>query len=279
MCAATAAHAVEFPNAAGLGSPTPAAPVAAPSQAQVSDPSLAPPAAAPPAALGTPPPTPPAPGLAPSPEGAPPGSPLPPSLPPPPLYPGPGVAAAPPPSKPPAPRKHVPRAGGIAVGWTYTPSNNLPLSTQTNVFTPSGVNVDARFGWQIGGIDAGWPSWIGFMAGFFYYAGDSAVSNSLGLDYGLFLKHGLFPGRRVRLFISYGLGAAQVWVSGLPGHGIGHVTRLSAGFDTRLSAHVHLSVEFAYKFIMLPYFATGTSDPPDYSFQSLNLLAGLWFGR
>ena len=205
---------------------------------------------------------------------------LPPSLPPPPLYPGPGVpVAAPAAAKPPAPRKHVPRAGSIAVGWTYTPSNSLPLSTATNVFTPSGVNVDARFGWQIGGIDAGWPSWIGFMAGFFYYVGDSAISDSLGLDYGLFLKHGLFPGRRVRLFISYGLGAAQVWVKGIPGHGIGHVTRLSAGFDTRLTPHVHLTVEFAYKFVMLPFFATGQSDAPDYSFQSLNLLAGLWFGR
>ena len=206
---------------------------------------------------------------------------LPPTLPPPPLYPGPGVQAAPaaPAAKPSAPRKHVPRAGSIAVGWTYTPSNSLPLSTVTNVFTPSGVNVDARFGWQIGGIDAGWPSWIGFMAGFFYYAGDSAVSDSLGLDYGLFLKHGLFPGRRVRLFISYGLGAAQVWVKGLPGHGIGHVTRLSAGFDTRLTPHVHLTVEFAYKFIMLPYFAVGDNAAPDYSFQALNLLAGLWFGN
>lgn len=209
---------------------------------------------------------------------------LPPSLPPPPLYPGPSapgsVPPAPaPPVKPPAPRKHVPRAGGITIGWTYTPSNNLPLSTLTNVYTPSGVDVDARFGWQIGGIEAGWPSWIGFMAGFFYYVGDSAVSDSLGLDYGIFLKHGLFPGRRVRLFISYGLGAAQVWVKGLDGHGIGHVTRLSAGFDTRLSTHVHLTVEFAYKFIMLPYFATSGSAPPDYSFQSVNLLAGLWFGR
>ncbi len=226
---------------------------------------------------------------------------LPPSLPPPPFYPGPAapappavagppaagpgaaapapVTAAPTPSKPPALRQRVPRAGGIAIGWTYTPSNSLPLSDGTSVYTPSGVNLDARFGWQIGGLNGGWPSWVGFMAGFFYYVGDQGISDSLGIDYGIFVKHGLFPGRRVRLFISYGLGAAQVWVKGIGGHGIGHDTRLSAGFDIRLSPHVHLSVECAYKFIMLPYFAVGDNAAPDYSFQALNLLAGLWFGN
>ena len=238
-------------------------------------------------------------GVAPSPPpgGAPtPG--LPPSLPPPPVYldpaapfavppppapvSPPAVAVSPPPvpvSPPPAPIRHVPRAGGITVGWTYTPSNNLPLSSATNVYTPSGIDLDARFGWQIGGIDAGWPSWVGFMAGFFYYVGDQGINDSLGIDYGIFLKHALFPGQRIRLFIGYGLGVAQVWVKDVGGHGIGHETRLSVGLETKLAAKVHFTVEFAYKLIMLPAFTIGTAEAANYNFQAVNLMAGLWFGR
>jgi hypothetical protein len=194
--------------------------------------------------------------------------------------PGPQSAPVAAPAPPPAVGiRHVPRAGSITVGWTYTPSNNLPLTSYTNVYTPSGVDIDGRFGWQVGGLSSGWPAWIGFMGGFFYYVGDQGISDSYGVDYGLFVKHVLFPGQRMRLFVSYGLGVAQVWVKDVGGRGIGHVTRLSAGLDTRLTDKVHLTFEVAYKFIMLPSFAIGTTDAANYNFQALNLLAGLWFGR
>jgi hypothetical protein len=165
------------------------------------------------------------------------------------------------------------------VGWTYTPSNSLPLSTAASVLTPMGVDIDGRFGWQVGGIGSGWPAWVGFMAGFFYYVGNQGISDSFGIDYGIFAKHSLFPGPRIRLFVGYGLGVAQVWVKDLDGRGIGHVTRLSAGMDTKISEKVHFTVEFAYKFVMLPSFATATSPAANYDFQSLNVLGGLWFGR
>jgi hypothetical protein len=211
---------------------------------------------------------------------------LPPALPPPPVYADPAVSPSAPPVPPSAPvpaaeppLRRAPLGGGLTIGWTYTPSNNLPLSTMTNVYTPSGIDLDARFGWQIAGLHGGWPSWVGFMAGFFYYVGDQGISDSLGIDYGIFLKHVLFPGERMRLFIGYGLGAAQVWVKGLGGHGIGHDTRLSAGVEIKLSPKVNLTFEFAYKFIMLSSFAIGTADAASNNFQALNLLAGLWFGR
>lgn len=192
-----------------------------------------------------------------------------------------GPSSLPPPSAP--PMKHVPRAFGLAAGWAYTPSNSLPLSPAGYpALTPMGVSIDARFGWQVSGLQRGWPVWVGFMSSFFYYSAGNNLNDALGLDYGIFVKHALFPGPRVRLFLAYGLGAAQVWVRNVGGRGIGHVTRLSAGIDVHLRRSVHLSLEFAYKFVNLPSFAVdqpAESDPPDYGFQSLNLLAGVWFGR
>lgn len=198
-----------------------------------------------------------------------------------------GPSSLPPPSAP--PMKHVPRAFGLAAGWAYTPSNSLPLSPAGYpALTPMGVSIDARFGWQVSGLQRGWPVWVGFMSSFFYYSAGNNLNDALGLDYGIFVKHALFPGPRVRLFLAYGLGAAQVWVRNVGGRGIGHVTRLSAGIDVHLRRSVHLSLEFAYKFVNLPSFAVSAgadparpaeSDPPDYGFQSLNLLAGVWFGR
>lgn len=269
-------------GAVAAAQPAPAPPPAAPGAAIAPAPTspTAPPPAAPtsPDSLPAAPAPAPATTIAPSPTGE---VPL---LPPPPVYqaelpPGPPPATTPPPS---LPMRHAPRNFALSVGWTYTPSSSLPLtSVQVPMLTPQGVNVDARLGWQVGGYQSGWNSYVGFLASFFYYVGSgTGVSDSLGLDYGIFVKHVLFPGRRVRLFVGYGLGAVQVWVKDVGGRGIGHMTRLAAGLDTRLSENVHVSFEFAYKFNILPSFATdAATEPRSYDFHSLSLLGGLWFGK
>ncbi|MFO0574203.1 MAG: hypothetical protein U1A78_09405 [Polyangia bacterium] len=271
-------------GAVAAAQPAPAPPPAAPGSALAPAPTgpTAPPAAptSPESATAptlTTPTTPPTPATPPTPGGE---VPL---LPPPPVYqaelpPGP-PAAAPPPS---LPMRHAPRNFALSVGWAYTPSNSLPLTpVQVPMLTPQGVNVDARLGWQVGGYQSGWNSYVGFIASFFYYVGSgTGVSDSLGLDYGIFVKHVLFPGRRVRLFVGYGLGAVQVWVKDVGGRGIGHMTRLAAGLDTRVSDNLHVSFEFAYKFNILPSFATDAAvEPRSYDFHSLSLLGGLWFGK
>lgn len=206
----------------------------------------------------------------------------PPSLPPPPVYPSPPSsppepAAAPP---PPAISYAAPRAISLTAGWSYTPVNSLPLSSQTSVQTPQGINIDAGLLWQVRGFDGiRWPAWVGFMAGFFYYFGQTGISDSLGLDYGIFVKHALFPGRRTRLFAGYGLGAAQVWIRDIEGNGVGHYTRLSLGVDTQLWRWLHMTVEFSYRFFNLPTFKLAAEDNGGYSFHALSLLAGFWFGR
>jgi hypothetical protein len=264
-------------GAVAAAQPAPAPPPAAPGAVS------APVATSPPAPAAVPPPAAPTGPDSPTAPAPPPAGDVPP-LPPPPVYqaelpPVPPAAPVPPVT---LPMRHAPRNFALSVGWTYTPSNSLPLtSIQVPMLTPQGVNVDARLGWQVGGYQSGWNSYVGFLASFFYYAGGgTGVSDSLGLDYGIFVKHVLFPGRRVRLFVGYGLGAVQVWVKDVGGRGIGHMTRLAAGLDTRITENVHVSFEFAYKFNILPSFATDAAvEPRSYDFHSLSLLGGLWFGK
>ena len=93
----------------------------------------------------------------------------------------------------------------------------------------------------------------------------------------LFAKHTIFPGRRFRPFLAYGLGAIQVWVRELGGRGIGHVTRLSLGLDTKLSERVALEFDLSYQFNILPSFAIEGAEPRSFDFHSLSLTTGIWY--
>jgi hypothetical protein len=196
-----------------------------------------------------------------------------PSLPPPPVY-------QEPPAKPSPSFYAVPRAFVLTVGWSYTPTNSLPVATQVTAVTPMGAVVDAGAMWQVRGFDGiRWPAWIGFMSGFLYYGGQTGVSDTYGLNYGIYVKHALFAGRRARLFAGYGLGATQVWIRGLDGRGAGHYTRLSVGVDTHIKRWLHFTTEFSYRFYNLPTFKLTETDNGGYDFHALSLLAGFWFGR
>ncbi len=191
------------------------------------------------------------------------------------------AAQPPPPSKPISGFDFiVPRAFGLTAGWSYTPTNHLPLSADPHALTPQGVNVDAALMWKVRGLDGiRWPAWVGFMLGFFYYFGSSDIKDSVGFDYGIYVKHSVFPGHRLRLFVGYGLGAAQVWIRGIDGRGIGAFTRLSAGTDIHLTRWLQMTVEFSYRFFDLPSFKLQNTDSGGYDFQTLSLLAGFFFGR
>jgi hypothetical protein len=141
-----------------------------------------------------------------------------------------------------------------------------------------GLRLDWKAGWQVGGFQSGWGSYVGFFAGFFYHFGGE-LADSLGINYGIFAKHTLFPSLRVRPFLAYGLGATQVWVRELEGRGIGHVTRLSAGLDTKVSERLAIEFELAYQFNILASFAVPPTPPGSYDFHTLSLTAGIWYGR
>lgn len=177
--------------------------------------------------------------------------------------------------------RHAPRVGAIALGWMYSPISYLPLSADNvgGKFQTQGLRVDGKFGWQVGGFTSRYASYVGFMAGFYYNFG-GMVADSLGIDYGVFAKHMISPGPRVRGFLSYGLGATQVWVRQLGGRGIGHVTRLSGGVDIKMTERIQFELELAYQFNILATFAGPQAEPSrSYDFHALNLTAGLWFGK
>ncbi len=63
------------------------------------------------------------------------------------------------------------------------------------------------------------------------------------------------------------------------GRGIGHVTRLSAGLDTKVSERLAIEFELAYQFNILASFAVPPTPPGSYDFHTLSLTAGIWYGR
>ncbi len=189
----------------------------------------------------------------------------------------------PPPIRPILISKAVPRALFLTVGWTYTPSNSLPINSTPGDMKPqtlNGINIDGALLWQVRGFDGiAWPAWIGFMPSFYYYFGDAGQRDFLGMGYGIYVKHALWPRERYRLFFAYGLGATQTWVRGLDSRGIGHLTRLAVGMDVHLRKWLQLTFEFSYRFYNLPMLKVNQTDAAGYDFHSLNLQAGLWFGR
>lgn len=193
----------------------------------------------------------------------------------------------PPPIRPILISKAVPRALFLTMGWTYTPSNSLPLNTTPGDMKPqtlNGLNIDGALLWQVRGFDGiSWPAWIGFMPSFYYFFGDRVEGRGqrdfLGMGYGIYVKHALWPRERYRLFFAYGLGATQVWVRDVESRGIGHLTRLAVGMDVHLRKWLQLTFEFSYRFYNLPVLKLAENDTSGYDFHSLNLQAGLWFGR
>lgn len=183
------------------------------------------------------------------------------------------------PATEPAPRpSRAPRLYALTLGYAFTPKNDLPLATDDGTHRPMGLAVEARYGWQVGGLDGSRPSWVGFQTSFFAHT-RGAPRTSLGFDYGIFARHALLARASVRPFLAYGLGASQVFVRGVSGRGISHLTALSAGVDVATGGAVHVTIELAYRFVILPSFATEIEPAHRYDFHALRLVAGVVFGR
>lgn len=176
--------------------------------------------------------------------------------------------------------RHAPRVMSLTAGYAYTPLSYLPLSASVpdGKYRNHGLRIDWKAGWQVGGFLSGWGSYVGFFAGFFYNFGQE-VADNLGLNYGIFAKHTIFPGRRWRPYLAYGLGAIQVWIREREGRGIGHVTRLSIGMDAKVSERVAIEFDASYQFNIMPSFAVDGAAPRSYDFHSISFTTGIWYGR
>jgi hypothetical protein len=158
------------------------------------------------------------------------------------------------------------------------PATKLPLHDSGEMQRPMGLAVEARHLWQVRGLDGSTPAWLGFGASFLANVG-SASRNSFLLDYGIFVRHALFPRARARPFVGYGLGATQVFVQEVAGRGIGHLTLLTIGTDVHVREMLHVTVELGYRFVVLPSFATALEPARRYDTHGLRFIVGLFFGR
>lgn len=177
-----------------------------------------------------------------------------------------------------AAQEHAPRVFALSAAGSYAFRSELPLSASDRAVRPWGVQAGARFGWQVGGLAGGRGSWIGFEMEFALQPGHDYRS-SYALLYGLFAKHALTRHTRMRPYFGYGLGAGQVWVSGVDGRGIGHETRVELGIDVRTAERRHLSVALIYQAVIMPSFARADAPASDTSFHAAVLAMGVWFGH
>jgi hypothetical protein len=172
----------------------------------------------------------------------------------------------------------APRAYGLTLGGSYVFLNRLPLREKAGgEVRPGGVQLAARFGWQVRGLHGGAPATVGFESDFLFQPAGRA-RDSYALIYGVFAKHSFSSQLRVRPFFSYGLGAAQVWVTEVGGRGIGHATRLAFGVDVRVRERWQISVALTYQGILMPRFALDDGHARDTSFHGCVLSSGVWFG-
>lgn len=178
----------------------------------------------------------------------------------------------------PAAQEHAPRVFALSAAGSYAFRSELPLSASDRTVRPWGLQAGARFGWQVGGLAGGRGSWIGFEMEFALQPGQDYRS-SYALLYGLFAKHALTRHTRVRPYFGYGLGAGQVWVSGVDGRGIGHETRVEIGIDVRTAERRQLSVALIYQAVIMPSFASADTPASDTSFHAAVLSTGVWFGK
>jgi hypothetical protein len=174
---------------------------------------------------------------------------------------------------------HAPRTYGVTVAGSYAFRSRLPLSQRGSTQRPWGLQLGARFGWQVGGLVSGRPSTVGFETDFALQPGNNDYRASYALLYGVFAKHALTRNPRVRPYFCYGLGAAQVWVAHVEGRGIGHATRLGFGLDLRAADRRHLTFALTYQGVILPSFALDGAPARDTSFHAAVLSAGFWHGN
>lgn len=174
---------------------------------------------------------------------------------------------------------HAPRTYGVTVAGSYAFRSHLPLSQSGSTQHPWGLQVGARFGWQVGGLVTGRPATVGFETDFALQPGSSDYRASYALLYGVFAKHALTRNPRVRPYFCYGLGAAQVWVAHVDGRGIGHATRLGLGVDIRAAARRHLTLALTYQGVIIPSFARDGVPARDTSFHAAVLSVGFWHGN
>ncbi len=173
---------------------------------------------------------------------------------------------------------HAPRVYGVTAGAAYVVSNRLPLGDRPRSLHPWGATLGLRSGWQVGGLQGGAPATLGFEMDVLYQS-EPAARTSYAMIYGVFIKHALSARLRVRPFVSYGLGAAQVWVQEVSGRGIGHATRIAFGLDARVGERRHLTLALTYQGIIMPRFALAETRAIDTSFQSIVLSTGFWYGN
>jgi hypothetical protein len=178
------------------------------------------------------------------------------------------------------PNGHVPRAYGATLGTTYAFRDRLP----TRRAQPWGAQLGARFGWQVSGLDGGAPGVVGVeMDVLIRPAGEAqAARDSYAILYGFFMKHSFFNQLALRPFLSYGLGAAQIWVREVDGRGIGHATRLGVGVERRLAEQLRLSIALTYQGVLMPRFLLGGEAGATAKNTSVHaglLTLGIWHGN
>jgi hypothetical protein len=168
----------------------------------------------------------------------------------------------------------TPKKIGLSLGWAYTYLDQLPNGKSRN----QGLSTFSPYLWQIGGLHTGWSSWIGLLTGVDFFPDSLKDKHTLTLKYGVLIKHEVFPSFKISPFLSYGLGAMQVWVNQVRGRGISHYTRLSLGVDLAIDKSKDLSLEVVWSQQDIPYLQTDSSrDPTHLGFQSINMLLGIMF--
>ncbi len=199
--------------------------------------------------------------------------------------PPPSPTIAPAPAAPPPPidgqwvRRRTPRSIGLWLGWAWNPVNYLPMRADEIKVKPHGASFVFDYGWQVGGLrPGGWPTYVGFLLGTSFYPGSAERRHALTLEYGILVRHHLIPKYKVHPFLGYGLGAIQAFVFGVEGRGIGHLTRLSVGFEGRVSDKVRLAFELIYKIDPIRAYRLDTTMPsPKFDIHTVSAMFGVNF--
>ncbi len=177
----------------------------------------------------------------------------------------------------------VPKVYVLMGGWAYNFKSalpNRPAHSGANVGTKGpglmGAELIGDWLWQVGGFRSRWPSWVGFYLGWLHFpATDEGAQQTGILEYGLRIRHAFRATRAVRPFITYCLGATQVWIDGQAGRGITHQTRGGLGVDLSVARNLRLVVEAGWRMQSLPDLGSDR----DFTFSSTSVNVGLLYER